>query len=175
MTDYVIMPGTDYQSICDAVREKTGGTDLLKSGDVAGRIQTINTGGASWITIVEEQEITVTNNSKYGCYTIELDVEAKIVQDNWLYLVKLDDTEYYACSYVTAGKMNGTITAGMYVVGNNSIAKKTMGYTFSPYIEANEDLPFQVTYSQNPGTSITVCTSDTTETTHKFAMKKIAL
>lgn len=38
MTDYVIMPGTDYQSICDATRTKTGDTTKLKSGEVAGKI-----------------------------------------------------------------------------------------------------------------------------------------
>lgn len=38
MTDYVIMPGTDYQAICDATRTKTGDTGKLKSGEVAAKI-----------------------------------------------------------------------------------------------------------------------------------------
>lgn len=38
MTDYVIMPGADYQAICDAARTKTGDTAKLKSGEVAGKI-----------------------------------------------------------------------------------------------------------------------------------------
>ncbi len=41
LTDLVIMPGTDYQAICDAVRAKTGGTDLLKSGDIPVQIEGI--------------------------------------------------------------------------------------------------------------------------------------
>lgn len=42
MTDMVIMPGSHYQAICDAVRAKTGGTDILKSGDLAAAIEAIS-------------------------------------------------------------------------------------------------------------------------------------
>lgn len=42
MTDYVLMPGSDYQNICNAVREKTGGTELLRSGDLAEMIAGIS-------------------------------------------------------------------------------------------------------------------------------------
>lgn len=35
MTDMVMMPGVDYKAICDAVRSKTGDTELLKSGKLA--------------------------------------------------------------------------------------------------------------------------------------------
>lgn len=45
LTDYVIMPGTDYQAICDAIRAKTGKTDVIKSGDAATEIESINVGG----------------------------------------------------------------------------------------------------------------------------------
>lgn len=37
-TVYVKMPQADYQDICNAVRAKTGESDLLKSGEVAGEI-----------------------------------------------------------------------------------------------------------------------------------------
>lgn len=46
LTDYVIMPSADYQATCDAIREKTGKTDILKSGDLASEISSI-TGGSS--------------------------------------------------------------------------------------------------------------------------------
>ena len=35
LTDYVIMPGSDYQDICDTIRAKTGSTDVFKSGDLS--------------------------------------------------------------------------------------------------------------------------------------------
>ena len=41
MSDYVVMPKEDYQAICDATRAKTGTTDLLKSGEVANKINEI--------------------------------------------------------------------------------------------------------------------------------------
>ncbi len=50
MTDMVIMPGSHYQAICDAVRAKTGGTAVLKSGDLAAAIAGIAGGGNSGIS-----------------------------------------------------------------------------------------------------------------------------
>lgn len=38
MTDQVLMPGADYQAICNAVRALTGGNAVLKSGDIAGAL-----------------------------------------------------------------------------------------------------------------------------------------
>lgn len=45
MSDYVVMPKGDYVSACDAIRAKTGGAALIKSGDMAGQISGIGTGG----------------------------------------------------------------------------------------------------------------------------------
>ena len=47
MTDYAIMPLTDYQNICNSVRAKTGKSEVLKSGDLSGEIESIPGGGAS--------------------------------------------------------------------------------------------------------------------------------
>jgi hypothetical protein len=44
---YAVMPMTDYENICNAVREKSGKTDLLKSGEVSGEINAIDVGGDS--------------------------------------------------------------------------------------------------------------------------------
>lgn len=45
MNDYVIMPREDYVDICDAVRERTAKSGVLRSGDVAGEIRSIPSGG----------------------------------------------------------------------------------------------------------------------------------
>lgn len=45
LTELVMMPGEDYQAICDAVRNKTGMTSLLRSGEVAPAIEAIVTEG----------------------------------------------------------------------------------------------------------------------------------
>lgn len=47
LTEYVIMPGSDYQAICDSIRSKTGSSELLKSGEVANAIIAISGGGSS--------------------------------------------------------------------------------------------------------------------------------
>lgn len=45
LTELVMMPGEDYQAICDTVRNKTGMTSLLRSGEVAPAIEAIVTEG----------------------------------------------------------------------------------------------------------------------------------
>lgn len=59
LTEMVIMPGEDYQAICDSVRAKTGGTELLKSGEVAPAIDGIeaNTGIDTSDGTAEENDI----------------------------------------------------------------------------------------------------------------------
>lgn len=44
MAEYAVMPKSDYQDACDAVREKTGGTDTIKSGQLGEQIRSISTG-----------------------------------------------------------------------------------------------------------------------------------
>ena len=57
MTDQVLMPGADYQAICNAVRALTGGTAALKSGDIAGAL-----GGVKKLT-VQTGTFTPTSNT----------------------------------------------------------------------------------------------------------------
>ena len=45
MSDFAVMPYSDYKDICDSVRAKTGGTENLKSGEVAAAIAGIQAGG----------------------------------------------------------------------------------------------------------------------------------
>lgn len=46
LTNMVIMPREDYQDACDAVREKTGGTEVIKSGELGELIRNIKSGGS---------------------------------------------------------------------------------------------------------------------------------
>lgn len=51
MAEYVRVPETDWQDICDAVRGKTGETAQMVSGEVAGKIENIESGGGGeWTT-----------------------------------------------------------------------------------------------------------------------------
>lgn len=47
LTNYVLMPGADYQAACDAIRAKTGKTNALKSGELASEISAIMGGGGA--------------------------------------------------------------------------------------------------------------------------------
>lgn len=44
MADYAVMPFSDYEDACNAVREKTGGTESIVSGELGAQIRAI-TGG----------------------------------------------------------------------------------------------------------------------------------
>ena len=60
MSEYVVMPKSDYISACDTIREKTGSTEPIKSNEL---IEKINQLG----TAKEEQEkvVTITENGIY--------------------------------------------------------------------------------------------------------------
>lgn len=49
LTDQVIMPGSDYQAICDATRSLTGKTGTLKSGDISTELGTVTPQTETWI------------------------------------------------------------------------------------------------------------------------------
>lgn len=49
LTEYVIMPGIDYQEICNAVRAKTGREDLLKSSEIAPIVRSFSSGFPSLV------------------------------------------------------------------------------------------------------------------------------
>lgn len=63
LTDMVIMPGSHYQAICDAVRAKTGDTAVLKSGDLEAAIAGIAGGGASSEDALIARTLTSYTNS----------------------------------------------------------------------------------------------------------------
>lgn len=44
LTNHVVMPGTHYQEICNAVRAKTGDTSMLTSGEIAPIINSLSSG-----------------------------------------------------------------------------------------------------------------------------------
>jgi hypothetical protein len=46
---YSLIPTADYKAACDAIRAKTGKTDLIKSGDMAAEIASVPTGGGGGV------------------------------------------------------------------------------------------------------------------------------
>lgn len=49
LTDQVLMPGSDYQSICDATRNLTGKTETLKSGEISTELNSVTPLYEMWV------------------------------------------------------------------------------------------------------------------------------
>ena len=49
LTDQVLMPGSDYQAICDATRNLTGKTETLKSGEISTELETVTPQSETWV------------------------------------------------------------------------------------------------------------------------------
>ena len=87
LTDYVIMPGSDYQEICDTVRSKNGKTGVYKSGELKAAIEGI-TGDNGYAELIYETEFTIaeTNLTSTEVTVATLDTG----------LNESDGTEFYA-------------------------------------------------------------------------------
>lgn len=62
----VYMPDTDYKAICDATREKTGATGLLKSYEIKPLLEALETGGAKFTLTVNVDSGSVVTATKGG-------------------------------------------------------------------------------------------------------------
>lgn len=104
MTDQVLMPGADYQAICNAVRALTGGTAALKSGDISGALS-----GVKRLTV---QTGTVTPTADTPLLGIETDGKPR------LFWISTDDH----------GALTGSLLAvtSVAVVPVDGVARNTM-------------------------------------------------
>ena len=64
MTDYAVMPKADYVAVCDAIREKTGDNEVIKSGELISKLNDVYNAGA----------VNVLQGSKYMCPTVSGEV-----------------------------------------------------------------------------------------------------
>lgn len=171
LTDYVIMPGTDYQSICDAVREKTGGTDVIKSGDMAGQIEGIES--VTWKVVVEEQDVTVTSDTTNGCYSATITSLESVVNGE-IAIVEWDGTSYqtYAKEVILKMGTAGVTSSRNNQLGSNNIAMKVFGTAAKLQSSTISDFPFQILVGSE---ECYVYTADTEETTHKVKIYKLVV
>lgn len=63
LTDMVLMPGADYQAICNATRTLTGKTEALKSGDISAELGTVTPQTETWVL---NPTLTMTQQEVYS-------------------------------------------------------------------------------------------------------------
>lgn len=89
MAKYAIMPAEDYLDACNATREKTGGTDPIKSGELGGQIRSISGGDTSVEDALITRTLTEYSNDRvtivgdcafYGCDAL-ISVNLPLVTD----------------------------------------------------------------------------------------------
>ena len=113
LTDQVIMPGSDYQAICDATRSLTGKTGTLKSGDISTELGTIG--------IVEQATPSLTLNAATGVVTAEATQAAGLVAAGTKKATKQLATQ--SAKTVTPSNSSQTaVSSGVYTTGAVTVA-----------------------------------------------------
>lgn len=120
MADYVRVPEADWQGICDAVRGKTGETAQMVSGEIAGKIENIESGGGGeWTTVgiatgAEPSGEIILDGCKFRRYAFaECNGVTKAIITN----CDLAEGLFHGCTGLTYADVSGT--------GNSQT-----GYTF---------------------------------------------
>lgn len=75
LTDQVLMPGSDYQAICNATRKLTGETATLKSGEISTELNSVTPLYEMWVLSKERVVAEGNMNISAHFYTRTLDEE----------------------------------------------------------------------------------------------------
>lgn len=94
LTDQVLMPGSDYQAICDATRNLTGKTETLKSGDISTELETVTPQTETWVL---KAELVIPNDH------VSYPVDATMYSNNYqrdVNVVQIDMTSEHLTFFV---------------------------------------------------------------------------
>ena len=164
LTNYVLMPGADYQAACDAIRAKTGKSEPIKSGELAAEIAGI-TGGGSGGSV--EGVHTVTFMSEDGvtklCERLVVDGDdcANVVDRGLLATPTKESTVQYDYTYsgwslTSGGSANASalksVTADrtVYAAFNSSTRYYTITYYDGDTVLKTESMPYGAMPSYMP-------------------------
>lgn len=124
LTDEVLMPGADYQAICNAVRALTGGTAALKSGDIAPALAGVSGGGLLHGTVTpSETGLSVTIPTGSACNNLVLRKHTFAVETNAEFL-SLWATSPDGC--ICATRANSSASGG---TSGGTLAQITVNFT----------------------------------------------
>ena len=118
MSEMVMMPKSDAQAIWDKVREKTGVSGLLKSGEIAPLIDTITGGGGSEVKeIIPETDFSfVEAGGGIYAYTVENTYQ---LEEGKTYKISWDGEEYeFVWTLYTLTVMDGQVIPIGHALGN---------------------------------------------------------
>ena len=133
LTDYVIMPGEDYQAICDAVRAKTGKTEALKSGDLSAEVAQIEIDDGSKEQlkqilqrtireIIIPEDVTNIGNSAFSnCFSLH----SVTMHNN---ILSLDHMSFQNCNLSSLNNLPESITT----IGNSAFSNTQISLSTLP-------------------------------------------
>ena len=140
---YVRVPEQDWKNICNSTRNKTGGTDLLKSGAISPAIDSIQTGGGGgaspewfndgnthiWITLGEGRTSPMLGCCPRGTVTVDWGDGTEPVVLTGTGGMKWTPTHEYAKpgDYVISLSVDGTM--GFYGTANTNGGSGILRYT----------------------------------------------
>lgn len=117
-----VMPLDDYQAICDKVRAKTGGTALLKSGEIPSELDKLGEGVAATLgtkTITENGSYSASEDGLDGYSEIEVDIPSvatlgtKVITENGSYSATSEGFDGYSEVEVNIVGAGGTDVSGV--------------------------------------------------------------
>lgn len=135
LTDEVLMPGADYQAICNAVRALTGGEVSLKSGDIApalAGVKPVKMLSGTWIPAEDTAVLDIAFDGGAKCITLMAQINSleDIAEKTWTGLVFAEASGAFIFNCAIAGKYISDLR------GSASNADNTSGITL-PQLSAS--------------------------------------
>ena len=152
LTDQVIMPGSDYQAICDATRKLTSKTATLKSGDVSTELETVTPQSETWVLGL------VPSSSSGATGTFSAIFTSSYYSNMIFYGIKCSAiTNGYKIEFYTNSEKTSTILPYLKGWENDNIRKLTFK---NPPTDAKFLSWLNVWQGEKQNTDLAVCSED---------------
>ena len=152
LTDQVIMPGSDYQAICDATRNLTGKTATLKSGDISTELETVTPQSETWVLGL------LPSSSSGATGTFSTIFTSSYYSNMIFYGIKCyAQTNGYKIEFYTNSEKTSTILPYSNGWGNDNIRKLTFK---NPPTDAKFLSWLNVWQGEKQNTDLAVCSED---------------
>lgn len=152
LTDQVIMPGSDYQAICDATRKLTSKTATLKSGEISTELETVTPQSETWVLGL------LPSSSSGATGTFSTIFTSSYYSNMIFYGIKCyAQTNGYKIEFYTNSEKTSTILPYSNGWGNDNIRKLTFK---NPPTDAKFLSWLNVWQGEKQNTDLAVCSED---------------